>query len=131
MIEVRQTREFFGWLRRLKDDNAATRIVGRIRRMEQGNPGDVGSVGMGVMEMRIDYGPGYRVYFVRRGSAIAILLCAGDHASNRHQTSARARSRNSRGAINDRNDTVRCRRVPRHASAAGGLHHGGAGNRRT
>jgi putative addiction module killer protein len=78
MIEVRQTREFSGWLRRLKDDNAATRIVGRIRRMEQGNPGDVRSVGMGVMEMRIDYGPGYRVYFVRRGSAIVILLCAGD-----------------------------------------------------
>jgi putative addiction module killer protein len=57
MIEVRQTREFSGWLRRLKDDNAATRIVGRIRRMEQGNPGDARSVGMGVMEMRIDFGP--------------------------------------------------------------------------
>lgn len=78
MIEVRQTLEFSSWLRRLKDDNAVTRIVGRIRRMEQGNRGDVRSVGAGVMEMRIDYGPGYRVYFVQHGSAIVILLCAGD-----------------------------------------------------
>jgi putative addiction module killer protein len=78
MIEVRQTLEFSSWLLRLKDDNAVARIVGRIRRMEQGNRGDVRSVGAGVMEMRIDYGPGYRVYFVQHGSSVVILLCAGD-----------------------------------------------------
>jgi len=78
MIEVRQTREFSAWLHRLKDANAVARIVGRIRRMEQGNPGDTRSVGKGVFEMRIDYGPGYRVYFVHRGARIVILLCGGD-----------------------------------------------------
>ena len=62
MIEVRQTDEFRAWLRRLKDDNAVARIVARIRRMEQGNPGDTRSIGSGVMEMRVDYGPGYRIY---------------------------------------------------------------------
>ena len=78
MIEVRQTAEFAGWLRRLKDHNAAARIVSRLRRMEQGNPGDTKGVGGGVMEMRIDYGAGYRVYFVRRGVQIIVLLCGGD-----------------------------------------------------
>ena len=78
MTEVRQTLEFSSRLRRLKDDNAVTRIVGRIRRMELGNPGDVRSVGAGVMEMRIDYGPGYRVYYMQHGPTIVILLCAGD-----------------------------------------------------
>ena len=67
MIEVRQTEEFSSWLRRLRDANAVARIVARIRRMEQGNPGDARSVGSGVMEMRIDYGPGYRVYYMQRG----------------------------------------------------------------
>jgi putative addiction module killer protein len=78
MIDVRQTAEFSNWLRRLKDDNAVARIVARIRRMEQGNLGDSRSVGAGVMEMRVDYGPGYRVYYVRRGALLVILLCAGD-----------------------------------------------------
>jgi putative addiction module killer protein len=67
MIDVQQTNEFATWLRRLKDDNAVARIVVRIRRMEQGNPGDARSVGSGVMEMRVDHGPGYRIYYVRRG----------------------------------------------------------------
>lgn len=78
MIEVRQTEEFSAWLRRLRDANAVARIVARIRRMEQGNPGDAKNVGNGVMEMRIDYGPGYRVYYLHRGSTIVILLCGGD-----------------------------------------------------
>jgi putative addiction module killer protein len=78
MIEVRQTDEFRTWLRRLKDDNAVARIVARIRRMELGNPGDTKSVGAGLMEMRVDCGPGYRIYYVQRGAAIVILLCAGD-----------------------------------------------------
>jgi putative addiction module killer protein len=78
MVEVRQTAEFTGWLHRLKDDNAIARIVERIRRMELGNPGDAKSVGGGVMEMRIAYGPGYRIYYVQRGAAVVILLCGGD-----------------------------------------------------
>lgn len=78
LIEVRQTDEFSGWLRRLRDANAVARIAGRIRRMEMGNPGDSRSVGQGVLEMRIDYGPGYRVYYVHRGAEIVILLCGGD-----------------------------------------------------
>jgi len=78
MIEVRQTEEFSGWLHRLRDANAVARVVARIRRMELGNVGDVKNVGNGVMEMRIDYGPGYRVYYVHRGAAVVILLCGGD-----------------------------------------------------
>ena len=78
MIEVRQTEEFSAWLRGLQDANAVARIVARIRRMEQGNPGDVRSLGEGVMEMRISYGPGYRVYYLPRGAQIVILLCGGD-----------------------------------------------------
>ncbi len=78
MIEVRQTEEFSVWLRQLRDANAVARIVARIRRLEQGNPGDINAVGNGVMEMRIDYGPGYRVYYLHRGSTIVILLCGGD-----------------------------------------------------
>ena len=78
MVEVRQTEEFSGWLHRLRDANAVARIVGRIRRMEMGNPGDTRSVGQGILEMRIDYGPGYRIYYVHRGAKIVILLCGGD-----------------------------------------------------
>jgi putative addiction module killer protein len=78
MVEVRQTEEFAGWLHRLRDANAVARIVGRIRRMEMGNPGDSRGVGHGVLEMRIDYGPGYRIYYVHRGAQIVILLCGGD-----------------------------------------------------
>jgi putative addiction module killer protein len=83
MIEVRQTEEFSYWLRRLKDANALARIVSRIRRLEQGNPGDIKSVGNGLSEMRIDYGPGYRVYYLHRGPRIVILLCGGDKRTQR------------------------------------------------
>ena len=78
MIEVRQTEELSSWLRRLRDANAVARIVGRIRRMEMGNPGDFKSVGGGILEMRIDYGPGYRIYYAHRGKQIVLLLCGGD-----------------------------------------------------
>jgi putative addiction module killer protein len=78
MVEVRQTKEFSAWLHRLRDANAVARIVARIRRMEQGNPGDTRSVGKGIVEMRIPYGPGYRIYYVHRGAQIVILLCGGD-----------------------------------------------------
>jgi putative addiction module killer protein len=78
MIEVRQTTEFSDWLRRLKDSNAVARIVVRIRRMEMENPGGAKGVGKGVKEMRIDYGPGYRIYYAHQGAAAVLLLCAGD-----------------------------------------------------
>jgi putative addiction module killer protein len=78
MLAVRQTVEFSDWLRRLKDANAVARIIGRIRRMELGNSGDTRSVGQSILEMRIDYGPGYRIYYVHRGAQIVLLLCGGD-----------------------------------------------------
>jgi putative addiction module killer protein len=83
MIEVRQTAEFSRWLRRLREANAVARIVARVRRMEQGNLGDSKSLGAGLMEMRVDYGPGYRIYYVHRGATIVILLCAGDKRTQR------------------------------------------------
>lgn len=78
MIEVRQTEVFAQWLADLRDSRARMRINVRIRRLSLGNAGDVKPVGEGVSEMRIDYGPGYRVYFVQRGSAFIVLLAGGD-----------------------------------------------------
>lgn len=81
MIEIRQTELFSGWLRGLRDRLARVRIQARIDRLESGNPGDVRPVGEGVSEMRINCGPGYRVYFVQRGSELIILLAGGDKGS--------------------------------------------------
>ncbi|HEY3777549.1 MAG TPA: type II toxin-antitoxin system RelE/ParE family toxin [Rhizomicrobium sp.] len=78
MIEVRQTEVFTDWFAGLRDRRARARITARIRRLSLGNPGDAKPVGGGVSEMRIDYGPGYRVYFVRRGEVLFLLLCGGD-----------------------------------------------------
>lgn len=80
MIEVRQTAEFELWLDRLKDRVAARKIAQRIVRIEAGLMGDVKRFN-GIGELRIDFGPGYRVYFVQKGSALVILLCGGDKAS--------------------------------------------------
>jgi putative addiction module killer protein len=84
VIEVRQTEIFVRWFAHLHDRHARRRIQVRIDRLEMGNSGDVKSVGGGVYEMRIDYGPGYRVYFVRRGEALVILLAGGDKRTQRH-----------------------------------------------
>ena len=78
MVEVRQTKAFLTWLSGLRDRRAIARINIRIRRLQMGNPGDAKSVGRGVYEMRIDYGPGFRVYFKRQGNTILLLLCGGD-----------------------------------------------------
>ena len=77
-LEVRQTDVFAAWFARLRDREARARITVRIRRLSLGNPGDAKPVGGGVSEMRIDYGPGYRVYFVQRGDSVVVLLCGGD-----------------------------------------------------
>ena len=74
MIEVRQTSLYAKWIDELRDRRAVSRIDLRIRRLSLGNFGDMRSVGGGVSEMRIDYGPGYRVYFVRRSDIVVILL---------------------------------------------------------
>jgi len=76
-MRILETPEFSLWLRLLADTRARGRIVARIDRMSLGNPGDVAPVGEGVSEMRIHHGPGYRVYFVQRGSTV-VLLCGGD-----------------------------------------------------
>ena len=81
MIEVRQTDVFSKWLVELRDIRARARIQARIDRLELGNVGDAKPVGEGVSEMRIDYGPGYRVYFSLRGSELIILLAGGDKSS--------------------------------------------------
>ncbi len=78
MIEIRQTDEYFSWFSSLRDRSARARIDIRIRRLSLGNPGDVKPVGEGVSELRIDYGPGYRVYFIQRGQAVIVLLAGGD-----------------------------------------------------
>jgi putative addiction module killer protein len=81
MIEVRQTELFVKWLLGLRDLRARARIQARVDRLESGNAGDIKPVGEGVSEMKIDYGPGYRVYFVQRGSKLVILLAGGDKNS--------------------------------------------------
>lgn len=77
MVQVLQTETFEKWLRKLSDRDAKARIQVRIDRMALGNFGDVKPVGQGVSEMRIDYGPGYRVYFKQKGQILVILLCGG------------------------------------------------------
>lgn len=77
-IEIRQTATFAHWFDGLRDRQARARILVRIRRLSLDNPGDVRPVGGGVSEMRIDWGAGYRVYFVARGEALIILLAGGD-----------------------------------------------------
>jgi putative addiction module killer protein len=78
VIEGRQTEAFAGWFDSLRDRKARARIDARIRRLSLGNPGDVKPIGGGVSELRVDYGPGYRIYFVQRGPTLMILLAGGE-----------------------------------------------------
>lgn len=78
MIEVRKTDLFSQWIDALRDLSARARVQARIERLAAGNPGDVEPVGEGVSELRINYGPGYRVYFKKRGQELIILLAGGD-----------------------------------------------------
>jgi putative addiction module killer protein len=81
MLSIVQTAEYRAWFEKLRDVRARQRILVRLRRLSIGHFGDTKSVGDGVSELRIDYGPGYRVYFVRRGALMILLLCGGDKGS--------------------------------------------------
>ncbi|WP_349362679.1 MAG: type II toxin-antitoxin system RelE/ParE family toxin [Roseitalea porphyridii] len=83
MIEVRKTAVFERWYAGLRDVQARVRIDARIDRISLGNFGDAKSVGSGVMELRLTYGPGYRLYFTRRQGEVVVLLCGGDKGSQR------------------------------------------------
>ena len=78
MLEVRRTEVYAKWLDGLRDVRARARVLVRVERLAAGNPGDVKPVGEGVSEMRIDHGPGYRVYFKRQGHTIVVLLAGGN-----------------------------------------------------
>jgi putative addiction module killer protein/probable addiction module antidote protein len=81
MIEIRKTEIFAKWLDNLADIRARARVLVRIERLATGNLGDVQPVGEGVSELRIDYGPGYRVYYKQRGNSLIILLAGGDKST--------------------------------------------------
>jgi putative addiction module killer protein len=81
MIEVRQTAAFSRWFARLRDIRAQAHFVRRIERAQAGNLGDVRALGEGLSEMRIHYGPGYRLYLAQRGERLVLLLCGGDKSS--------------------------------------------------
>jgi putative addiction module killer protein len=81
MLELKQTEQFRRWRTRLKDERARTLIASRLDRLAYGHAGDAAPVGDGVGELRIHYGPGYRIYFHRPGNTVVILLCGGDKAS--------------------------------------------------
>lgn len=81
MIEIEQSKRYDAWISTLRDCKAVAIVTARIERIRMGLLGDVSSVGSGVSELRIDFGPGYRVYFTRRGTKLILLLCGGDKAS--------------------------------------------------
>ena len=83
MFEIRQTETFAKWLDTLSDRRAVQKIAQRLVRVQSGLFGDVKAIGEGVSELRIDYGPGYRVYFTKRGRVILVLLCGGDKKTQR------------------------------------------------
>lgn len=81
MVEIRKTDLFAKWIENLRDVQAKARVLVRIERLASGNAGDVKPIGEGISELRIDYGPGYRVYFIKRGNELIILLAGGDKSS--------------------------------------------------
>jgi putative addiction module killer protein len=91
MVEIRKTELFAKWIDNLRDVQAKARVLVRIERLASGNAGDVKPVGEGISEMRIDYGPGYRVYFMQRGSELIILLAGGDKNSQSRDIKAALR----------------------------------------
>jgi putative addiction module killer protein len=83
VFEVQKTEVFDSWLAALADQKAIAKIASRIERLEMGNAGDVEPVGDGISEMKIDYGPGYRVYYKQIGTTVMLLLCGGDKSTQR------------------------------------------------
>ena len=81
MVELIRSSIFDGWLKSLRDPRAKVRIIARVDRLAVGNPGDVKPVGDGISEMRVDVGPGYRVYYMTRGKLLIVLLCGGDKST--------------------------------------------------
>ena len=81
MVQVRQTERFVLWLEGLRDLRGRAKVLARIERLIRGNPGDAKTVGAGVSELRINYGPGYRVYYLQKGTTLIILLAGGDKSS--------------------------------------------------
>lgn len=83
-MQILRTVDFAKWLSGLRDAVGRAKILARIDRLEEGNPGKTRSVGAGVVEMKIDYGPGYRVYYVQRGRILILLLCGGDKSTQQN-----------------------------------------------
>ena len=81
MVDIKKTDVYARWLDNLRDIRARARVLARVERLAAGNPGDVKSVGEGVSEMRIDYGPGYRIYFMQQGFVWVVLLAGGDKST--------------------------------------------------
>ncbi len=81
MMEIRKTEAFVQWLDSLRDLQGRSRVLVRIERLAQGNPGDVKPISEGISELRINYGPGYRLYFLQRGQTVVILLAGGDKST--------------------------------------------------
>jgi putative addiction module killer protein len=81
MFDVQETEEFSAWIDELADERGKAKVVARLRRLTMGLLGDVKPVGGGVSELRIDAGPGYRIYFIKRGALVILLLCGGDKGS--------------------------------------------------
>jgi putative addiction module killer protein len=108
-MAIRSTPAFEKWLRGLKDQRGRAKVLSRIDRLRLGNPGDVKSVGGGVSEMRIDFGPGYRVYVLQRGDD-ALLLLGGDKGSQERNIK---RAKEMAGEARDENETLRRSRSPR------------------
>ncbi|WP_180902553.1 type II toxin-antitoxin system RelE/ParE family toxin [Martelella soudanensis] len=88
MVELIKTATFDHWLSSLKDRTVAAKVAARLVRLSMGNPGDVQPVGSGISELRIHYGKGYRVYYMRRGELIIVLLCGGDKSTQKKDIKA-------------------------------------------
>ena len=115
MLELIETNVFREWLEGLRDHQDRARIQVRMRRLSLGNPGDVKPVGEGISEMRIDYGPGYRAYFMRRGPVVVALLCGGDKRGARNETLLWQKPLQRNGRSNDDGSaiqTLRHRELP-------------------
>lgn len=105
MVEVVTSETFDRWLRRLDDRQARARVLIRLDRLAAGNPGDAKPVGSGISELRIDYGPGYRVYYLRDGARLILLLCAGDKSTSRAISIRHTESRTNGETMTDTSET--------------------------